>query len=800
MKLLIEHLRQRTIPHDLLEFFQDVPFYEGCMIVQIHDHKSTAPTQGSNRTTSGTGKTVPFSIHNYNAYLTPSSYVPYPTENTLAMKGKGLADGDSNEPSKLKDSELKDKENMPAPAIPGDGQRHKAPKKAKISTIVLRPTAISNHVDIVNKALESRSGPDSRRDSRQDGGAGGPLSATIPQTPNAAIPSTPQTSMAPPAKRLKKAKMELDSSTLYAAESQITLATTAPLVLEPVDNATQAAALLEALAHPMHSEKPPSPKTRKRTVAEMAADEALAADQERYMLVLDERLGSNLTGAQGGANSNESDGQAGGASFEPRFERFKTLENIRNQHEEAKKMEKLRQQENERRVQLERERVKLKEEAEKREQQEKLRNAQMQQQVAARQAQQREAQQRATMAALAAGQQGLQGVPPQMQGQHAHPQQSNGVMPNGMQAQPRFHQQQVSQAQLSSPIVRNGTPHSHSSPTVNNMGNIPMQQSTSSMGGSPPRPGSVVSQTQQQMSNQTAHGMSSQRSQQSHGGTPRMPSSTPQVQSTPLNRQISQTPRMSQASPLQGPMAQAPQMPMMANGQPMNLNAAQQQQQFQIQQQQMAQRRMLANQQNQAAQGLGGMMGNQQMSPQQMQFMQQQLMRPQQQQQHPGNQMQNNTQLAQSYAAQMAAMAARTTGMPPNMNQNFMNNNPGMQNMQQVQQQMQQQMQQGQQQPTTQQMQQAAFQQQVARLAHQLLQQQLPQLSQRFPNGIPDDALRTLRAQCNQHAAAQVRNNLNVRREQMAQQHAQMMAAQGGMVQNMNGMPNGMGMQRQQGM
>ena len=106
--------------------------------------------------------------------------------------------------------------------------------------------------------------------------------------------------MAPPAKKFKRSKPELDSGNLHDLENRINLVTKAPLHLEPVHSALESAALLEALAHPMHIEKPPSPKTRKRTVAELAADEALAADQERFMLILDER---NTAGAQGGGQS-----------------------------------------------------------------------------------------------------------------------------------------------------------------------------------------------------------------------------------------------------------------------------------------------------------------------------------------------------------------------------------------------------------------------------------------------------------------------------------------------------------------
>jgi transcription factor SPT20 len=784
MRILIEHLKLRTIPHDLMDFFSvsNVPFYEGCMIVQVYDHKSAAPLKDSNTTKSGPGKTVPFSVHNYNQHLTPSPYVPYPAESLQA--GSNNAETD-----KLKESGQKDKENMPAPATPADAEQGKSEalaKKPKVSTIVLYPTPVSNHADITIKAADSRSTTtDGRTDSRQE--TNGPLSATVPATPTTGVPQTPQASMAPPAKKQKKLKVELDSSNIHAIESQITLATTASLVLDTVSSAAEAAALLETLAHPMHSGKPPSPKTRKRTVAEMAADEALAVAQERYMLCFDERLSSNTAGAQGGANQADGDGQAGGASFEPRFERFKTLENIKIQLEENKKAEKARQLEVERKNQQDRERERLRVESEKRES-EKLRQQQMQQEATRRQ-------QEAHRRVMSAGQSqpGLQGVQGQGQGQHGHPQ-PNNIMANGIPGQPqRFHQQQVSQAQLSSPIVRNGTPQSHMSP-VNNMGNIPMQHSTSSIGGSPPRPGSAVHMNPPQMGAQTPHNMTAQRSQQSHGGTPRMPNATPNLQSTPLSRQVSvnQTPRMSQASPLPGQLGQVPHMQqvMGPNGQPINLNPAQQQQ-FQ-QQQALFQQRM---RQQAATQGIG--MNGQQMTQQQM-MQAQQMLRAQQ-----TNQM--NSQMAQNYTAQMAAMQ-RAGGMPQNVN--FANNPQAMQNLQQMQQmqQMQQlqqlqlqaqaqaqaQAQQHPQQATSPQAQQQLMMRKaISGRAHQIYQQQIPQFQAQYPGGIPDDVIVNLRRQCNQTATVQITQQMNAQR---MQQQQQMMAA----AQQHGGMQNGMGMQRPQ--
>ncbi|KAL2075702.1 hypothetical protein VTL71DRAFT_645 [Oculimacula yallundae] len=809
MQVVIQHLRDRTIPYELMDWFNEVPYYEGCMIVQIHDHKSIAPSQTTDRPKSAVGKTVPFSIHNYNAYLTPSPYVPYPAENDIAGKAKGA----DNEDKK------KDKENMPAPDLPHDARNKgpASPKQPKIQTIVLRPTALSNYADLAMKAGEVQPVTDGRRESRQDAN-GVPLSATVPPTPTTAVPPTPQTSMAPPAKRLKKTHTELNSSNIYAAESQITFATTAPLMLEPVSSVGQAAALLASLAHPMHSEAPPAPKTRKRTVAELAADEAQAADQERHMLTFDERLGPNTARAAGGVNPGDGTGQAGGVSFEPRFERFKAIENLKAQHEETKRAEKLRREEAERKSRQEQERNKLRDEAEKREQ-DKARIL-AQQQMANRQQLQQETQRRQMAAQAQAGLQGPSHLPPQgaqPQTQHAHPQ-TNGIVANGMAAQPQRFHQQVSQAQASSPIVRNGTPHSHSSPAGNQMGNVPMQQTTSSMGGSPPRPGSVVQQNHPQMAAPAGHPMSAQRSQQSHAGTPRMPNSTPNIQSTPLNRQISQTPRMSQGSPMQASMAamqgmQGMQgMPMM-NGQQMPVMNNQQAMQFQQQQHRMAQAQAMRNGTLQQQQAVMAGMVPQQMTPQQAQqyMMNQNMMR---------NQQGMPNQLAQTYAAQMAAMAQRSGGLPPNMNQNMMNGNPGMGGMQQMtpqqlqmqrdmqMQQMRQQAQaQGQGQQSPQQMQQQAmFQQSVQQAAQTLYAAQRPKMAMSFPNGIiPEETDRQLRMQCQTSATQQMQRRFAAQRQQaqaqaQAQQQHNMMAqaqaqAQGqGMQQNMNGMQGSMGM------
>jgi transcription factor SPT20 len=734
----------------------------GCLIVEVHDHKSITVARENSQTTNTVEKTEPFSIHRWNEHLTPSPWVPYPKEDTLhSTKINGVVVKDE---IKSKTALEKDKENMPAPNQPVDSGRSKtgnSAKKPKISTLVLHPTPLALHVDLAIKASTPIPVPaGARRESRTDIRAATPMSASgiRPQTPLLAIPPTPHLGMEPPAKRVKREKMMLDGKNAYTAEAEITLATTAPLFLDPVDSANEASQLLDALAHPEHSSKVPSPKARKKTVAEMAAEESAAADEEQYMLILDERIPS-LAGIAGAANPVDGEGQAGGASWEPRFERFKAIESIKLQNMENKKKEKIQQAEAAKRQQQEKEaREKAQMEGLKRQQDEESRRLayqQQQQQQLIQQAQQDNHRRR--MAAQAQqNQAALQGQHPQVPQngiQHAHPAQN--VMPNGLTNQQRLiQQQQFSQAQASSPIVRNATPHNLSSPMVANNLGIPMQHSNSGMGGSPPRPGSVVQQGHQQMTPAMAHAMRTQGSQQSHGGTPRLQSATPNMaQSVP--RQLNQTPHMNHSSPIQGHMAQGPQMNpqiMMQNSQMANMQ--------QFQQAQAAQAAAQAQQQQRirAAQMAAMNGGQQQMTPQQ--FAVQQM--HQRQQSNPQQQMMSGGQMSQQYAAQMRQMAQAqaNAALQPN-NPNFMGPNG-----------MNPQMAPAPQQPMSQQQ---MMQAQVRKYSQNIYLQQLPQLQAQFNGQIPQDQMLAFRQSCTVKAQQYVQTQM--RANQMRQAQAQAQAA-----------------------
>ncbi|KAI1135833.1 Spt20 family-domain-containing protein [Hypoxylon sp. FL0543] len=808
MKLFLDHVRSRTVPHEILYDLNDagVAFYEGCLIVQIHDHKTPAQSKDVARPASKSSSEKPSSIHNYNPYITPSPYVPYPkdsTENGLSGNDEKPAENDSG-----------DKENMPAPPAPGDGQKSKVPPKAKIFTVVLHPTPQSLHADLIIKASTPCGFGD---------GKAGNDSSVVPPTPMSAVPPTPSaTSMPPPAKRQKREKMELDASNIYVAEAQILLATTGPLHLEPCKTREDAVALLQKMADPKHSEQPPKPKIRKRTVAERAADEALAAEQEKYMLTYDERRSANSGGVQAAADGADSNGQSGATAFEPRFERFKVLADIKREHAAKKEQEKIRQAENERKLQLQKQeqaallqRQQAEQQQQHQQQQEKLRREEAQRQAQVRQQQQQEAQRRA-MAQQQAQAQAHQAQAAQAQAQaaqspqntqmnqmpqssHGHPTQ-NGLQAGVISAQaPHRFPQQVSQPPVSSPVVRQNTPQNMSSPMV---GNAPMQQTNSGMGGSPPRSSSVV-QAHGPMSAPMAVSMSARGSQQSHpSNTPRMPSATPQMpHGTPINRPMP-TPRMTQASPPPGMMAQNSHMGQMMMGNqnmgqgmpnPMMVAQIQQQQRQRIAQQQQLHAMQNANMMN----GQNPQMHNQML---QQQILRQQMMNMNMQ----GPNMMNaaqQAQLAQRYQQQINSMQQQQMqGQMPNQqmgNQSFIPGSNGMSpaHMAAMQQQMQQLQQQGQHpggQPS-------AIALQVRTRQQQFYRQNIQAFAERFGGlqSIPPEMHDQFKQSCFKKAQESVQREL-IQRRQMAQNMAQ---AQNGMQNGMgNGMPNGMQGAMQNGM
>ena len=532
MKAVLEHLKYQTVPHDMMEELQGagIKFYENCLIVQVKDYRTTGTSTPSDIAKEDTQ--IPFSIHNHSKFLTPSPYVPYRKQDDE----DGAADGNSSE------SNTQTETGSASGTSVKDMQSGTA-KGPQTFTVVLFPTPLSLQEEVYIQANTPDPRPGNRKQSTNVPRT--PASATIPPTPLSAVPSTPSLSGPP----TKKQKMTISGQEIHDYESKIITSTAPPLFLDPVDNLEDAQKLLSNLTDSQHQEPYPAPKTRKRTVAELAADEAIAAQDKAFMLIMDERL-SHTSGTTGTKTAN-ADSEAT-APFEPRFETWQAIKNIRAEHKERAEREaeakalrdaqaaankaNQEQQERERRMALEHRAQMI---------------AQEQQQVLALKHQKERQAREMTRQAMAAGQAQLA---------HGHP-------PNGMMMS-----NGLSQPQHSSPIVRNMTPHNHSSPMMGHPGQgLPMNVTSSGNTSSPARPPSAMQH------GHPAGGVSmvQQRSRQqapSRTGTPQM-NGTPQMgNSTPMIGHA--TPRMTQGSP--PPIASTPVMNhnVMAN---QHLNAGQQQ-------------------------------------------------------------------------------------------------------------------------------------------------------------------------------------------------------------------------------
>ncbi|OCT50254.1 transcription factor SPT20 [Cladophialophora carrionii] len=618
MRVFIEHLAKGTIPHDMVEEFRnsDVKYYDGWLIVRVVDHKSAAKEALASGAAADDEK--PFSIHNYNQYITPSPYAPFPTKEQSVAKSPPLK------------QEQTDQKGVPPPEQPVDVPPKSSRPQPKVYHVALRPTILSRHMDLVIDAMQ----PDPKsltRKGSQANVSGRTAGTGAPQTPISGMPPTPSTERGPP---FKKQKLKIDPKDMLEYEGRVVNATAPPLYLDPVENLEEAETLLDMLKDPLHDQRPPSPKSRKRTIAELAADDAQAKEQERFMLVMDERT----AGTNGAGNAGAGDGQAAAALFQPRFEKFNALDNIKREIAERKQREKDRQlQEDEtRRGQQER----MQEEEKKR--------ILMHRTQEARLMRQRQAE---VAAAVAAQQQ----QPPQP-AQRPPSSQVNGIPPN-MRNQ---------MMQGGSPVVRQGTPHMASSPVVTSaaQGGAPMAVSGSQQGhGSPPRPSSAV-----QHGHPSAP-MTRGPSQQgpSRNGTPQIPHGTPaQRNATPIMRQNTPAQPVTHASPhgVTPQMMPAGMMPGMQAQMPNGVHR----QQLNPQQMAELQRRHALQQQQQAAQQAamqnGMVNGTPQISPAQMAQMQAQQAQAQ------ANREAAIRQQQQQQAMQSQQGTPQTTHMSPNPNQN----------------------------------------------------------------------------------------------------------------------------------
>jgi transcription factor SPT20 len=560
MRELLEHVRSKTVPHNMVDDFYaaEIPFYDNCLIVELNDYRSNGAKPRDDTNSLGDSGTSAFSIHNYNSFITPSPHAPYPSSNKSDAKSKQAE-------AQAKEAENKeDKENMPAPAQNGVVQKQVV--KPKTWTVVCFPTPQSHQADM--QLLASTPLPDLAALKRMQAAGRG---AGMPPTPMTAVPPTPTFPTGPSPKRQK---MVLDDTNIYEFESEFYNATCPKLHLEPTKSFQESLALMDAMTHQNNKNEPPARKTRKRTTAELQADEAEAAATQRFMLAGDEQQAHMATTATGG-----DEGTVRAAANTQNFSRLKTLANIKANHEEAdrrKKEEDARVAQAKRQAQIEAEAQKRRDMESNRQQAElHERQALLLRQQAA---QQQQLQQNEALRAATQAQQ----------------------MANATAAQMNLTPQSATQPQFS-PAVRDGTPMTAAaaSPRTNGQANHPMggtpMVATASNHAivSPARPPSAISHQQMARS-------ASQQQNLSRTGTPQIVQGTPVMNAAMPNRNMTPTPiRMGQGSPSMSMQGATPiMMHTPQPGQNMTPEHLQQLQNQQAMQQRMLQQQHMQQQPN----------------------------------------------------------------------------------------------------------------------------------------------------------------------------------------------------------
>lgn len=634
----------------------------GCLIVEIRDHTPVEKAKNGQQASQADPLAIPYSLHNFNDHVTPSA---------LGIR----THEDQSKPKPVPDHDPKDDKPQ---------ADNKPEAQVKSITTVLHPTTQSRHAEMIMLACT-------------------PVNEAKAANKKAAL--------------REATTMILQPGSYHAFEAAMLLATEGPLLLEPAETIEEAQAALDKLQHPLHSRPYRTAQTRKRTHAEMAADDAQAAREEHQMLVMDDRLTAGR-----GAGSLATETQTGTAGLS--FTRFKTLETIKQKHEDDERERK----EKEARAAMEKRQADLAA-AQRRmaaEQQQQRRNTQdaqtkrlvMQQQQALHQQQVQQAQVQ-------------QNKQQQIQQQAFQGQSQQGSQPNSAVFPPS------SMAQ-SSPLMRQQTPLVASSPLVSaNVGlpgGPPMQAALSNQGaGSPARPSSTAPMAATAMGIQM-----SQQQSQSRQSTPQLQNVTPHPPSS-LSRNSNgvniTAGQMAQGSPL---AMNAQTMPNVQNMQAGGVNVSQmtpQQRMFIAQQQQQRQKMLQAG-----------------MSPEQInQYMQQQMQRMQQNPQAMMNPQAYQARLQQLQRAQLQQRMAQQAGHLPQGNQQ--------QGSQQMQQQMSQQQQAGQQ-----------------------TGQQLQNQAQQRPGGIPmasnpSQAQQMAQLQAGQAAMGLANNNPQLAAQQQQQQQRMRQAA-----------------------
>ena len=265
-------------------------------------------------------------MHNHNGHLTASPYVSYAKSSERdAEKRQAIS---TKEPTKEDPKE-------DVPGLNGTSLLKRKPPQVRIFTTVLHSTPLS----LLTEMTLLASNPDAKTSQRRQSQTGYSMSSSVPNSATLPVPSMPLSTITPSSQSTsgpppKKQKMMLQDKSLYTFESEVLRATSFALYPEPASDVRDVFRILHKLRHPLHQCKLPASKRRKRTIAELAADEALAAEEERFMLIMNERITSTVDGAVGMAKA---DGPSGAASFERNFSRFKTLESIKIKQDEDRK-------------------------------------------------------------------------------------------------------------------------------------------------------------------------------------------------------------------------------------------------------------------------------------------------------------------------------------------------------------------------------------------------------------------------------------------------------------------------------
>ncbi|KAF1942939.1 hypothetical protein EJ02DRAFT_401550 [Clathrospora elynae] len=529
MRELLQAIKDKVVPHNMVEDLYDIgtPWYDNCLIVEVHDYRSGAVKPRDDTNSTGDGGKSAFSVHNYNSFITPSPFAPFPANTPAAKPAKPAADAPD------KDSDAKEnKENMPAPGQAGAA--HPKPALGKVVTVVLFPTPQSQLADM--QLLATTPVPDMAALKRMQAQG---RAAGMPPTPLTAVPPTPTFPIGPSPKRQKTI---IDDSNVHEFEAEVLNATCPKLYLEPTKSLAESLALMDYITHPNNKNPAPARKTRKRTTAELAADDAAAQDLQRFMLAGDEHQATMASAATG-----NDEGAARGDPNTQTFSRFKTIAGIRAAHEDAdrrKKEEDARVAQAKRQAQMEAELQRKRDHEANRQQAEVAEQRQqlLRQQAHQAQLQQNQLQQNEALRAATAAQHQMSNVA------------ASQIAPTP---------QSTTQSQFS-PVVRQQTPMTAAaaSPRVGGqtshpMGGAPMAITASNHAiASPARPPSAVSHHPNQMARSV-----SQQQNLSRTGTPQMVQGTPVMNPSMPNRNMTPTPsRMNQTSPSMSMQGQTPMM------------------------------------------------------------------------------------------------------------------------------------------------------------------------------------------------------------------------------------------------